>query len=80
MLEELGKILVEMDKDTDKVLKWYEKYRDNPIFTTDDGKELRTHLAELCKQHAYSLFKLSVMELQDALISLKLSQSEQRSE
>ena len=63
MFEELGEILMEMNKSGDKILKWWEEHKKEDILYTEEGKALRESLHSMLLNHAEALLNLSAIEI-----------------
>ena len=63
MFEELGEILMEINKSGDKILKWWEEHKSEDILYTEEGKTLRESLHSMLRNHAEALLNLSAIEI-----------------
>ena len=67
MLEELLKINMELDKDTEKLLDWYEDHKEDEIFKTEGGDMLAKEIVILCKDFARLCMVAARVEIEHAI-------------
>lgn len=65
MMNEISEILLKINEPTKELIDWYERYENMEILETENGKQLRKCISDLCYSHAYAFMYLSKMEFDD---------------